>query len=51
MYRRGGNCSFLGICALSLGAGILVALVFPIGALLFFVALLLIICGCVCMKR
>jgi len=51
MYRRGGSCGFLGTCALALGAGILVALVFPIGALLFFVAVLLIICGCVCMRR
>ena len=32
----------MGVCAVALGAGILIAAIFPVGALLFLVALLLI---------
>lgn len=44
--RRG-----LGLCALALGAGILIAVIFPTGFLLFLVAFLLIACGLGCMRR
>ncbi|MGO5048615.1 hypothetical protein [Dysosmobacter sp. Sow4_B12] len=50
MFRGGGNC-ILGICAVALGAGILIAAIFPVGALLFLVAFLLIACGCACCRR
>ncbi len=50
MFRRGGGC-LLGICAVALGAGILIAAIFPVGALLFLVAFLLIACGCACCRR
>ncbi len=49
MRRR--NCiGAIGICALSLGLGILIAAIFPAGALLFLVAFLLIACGIICIK-
>ena len=41
----------LGLCALGLGLGIVIAAVFPVGALLFLVAFLLIGCGCACLRR
>lgn len=48
---RRGNCgAAVGICALCLGLGILIAAVFPVGALMFLVAFLLIACGIVCLK-
>ena len=47
---RGGNV-LLGMFAVALGAGILIAAVFPVGALLFLVAFLLIACGCACCRR
>ena len=34
-----------------LGAGILIAAIFPVGALMFLVAFLLIACGCACCRR
>ena len=45
------NCRGLGLCALALGAGILIAVIFPTGFLLFLVAFLLIACGFGCMGR
>ena len=45
------NCRGLGLCALALGAGILIAAIFPTGFLLFLVAFLLIACGLGCMRR
>ena len=48
------NCRWhrgLGLFALALGCGILIAAVFPVGTLLFLVAFLLIGCGCACMRR
>ena len=45
------NCRGLGLCALALGLGILIAAVFPAGCLLFLVAFLLIGCGLGCMRR
>ena len=52
MFRGGdGGCKILGICAVALGAGILIAAIFPVGALLFLVAFLLISCGCACCRR
>jgi len=47
-YRWGRFC---GVCALSLGIGILITAIFPVGALLFLVAFLLIGCGCTCLRR
>ena len=45
------SCRWLGLCALALGLGILVAAIFPTGFLLFLVAFLLIACGYGCMRR
>ena len=40
---RRGNCgAVIGVCALGLGLGILIAAIFPVGALMFLVAFLLI---------
>ena len=48
---RRGNCgAVIGVCALGLGLGILIAAIFPVGALMFLVALLLIASGIVCLK-
>ena len=41
--RRWGGCCWLGICALGLGLGILIAAVFPVGCLMFLVSFLLIV--------
>ena len=51
MFRRGGGCTLLGICVAALGVGILIAAIFPVGALMFLVAFLLIACGCACCRR
>lgn len=48
--RRGHCAAAIGICALCLGLGILIAAVFPAGALLIIIALLLIACGIICLK-
>lgn len=48
---KDGWCRGLGLCALALGTGILIAAIFPVGALLFLVAFLLIGCGCACLRR
>ena len=48
---NGGGGRLLGICAVALGAGILIAAVFPVGVLMFLVAFLLIGCGCACCRR
>ena len=40
----------IGICALCLGAGILIAAIFPVGVLLFLVAFLLIAGGIICLS-
>ncbi len=48
---RGNGEKCLGICALALGVGILIAAVFPVGVLMFLVAFLLIGCGISCLKR
>lgn len=45
------SCRWLGVCALALGLGILIAAIFPTGFLLFLVAFLLIACGYGCMRR
>ena len=49
--NRGGGRRLLGICAVALGAGILISIVFPVGALMLLVAFLLIGCGCACCRR
>ncbi len=51
MFRGGGGCWILGVCGVALGSGILIAAIFPVGALLFLVAFLLIGCGCACCRR
>ena len=47
----GGGVRLLGLFAVALGAGILIAAVFPVGVLMFLGAFLLIGCGCVCCRR
>jgi len=47
--RKPPRC--LGLCAVGLGAGILIAVIFPTGALLFLVAFLLIVCGIGCLRK
>ena len=47
----GGGIRLLGLFAVSLGAGILISVVFPVGVLMFLVAFLLIGCGCACCRR
>ncbi len=48
---NGGGSRLLGLFAVALGAGILIAAVFPVGVLMFLVAFLLIGCGCACCRR
>ena len=48
---HGGGSLLLGIFAVALGSGILIAAIFPVGALLFLVAFLLIACGCACCRH
>lgn len=48
--RRWNGCGFLGVCALGLGLGILIAAVFPVGCLMFLVSFLLIACGIACLR-
>lgn len=50
MFRGNWGC-MLGIFAVALGAGILIAAIFPVGFLMILVAFLLIACGSSCMKR
>ncbi|MDE7242632.1 MAG: hypothetical protein K2O18_01465 [Oscillospiraceae bacterium] len=45
------GCRWLGIFALALGIGILIAAIFPAGFLLFLVAFVLIGCGYGCMRK
>ena len=41
----------VGLCALALGIAIFIVAIFPVGALTFFVAFLLIFCGLGCIRR
>lgn len=50
-HHHGDGPFFLGVLAVALGAGILIAAIFPTGALLFLVAFLLIACGCFCCRH
>ncbi|MBQ7778502.1 MAG: hypothetical protein IJ396_06295 [Oscillibacter sp.] len=50
-FHNGGSCWLLGFCGIALGSGILIAAIFPVGALLFLVAFLLIACGLACCRR
>ena len=50
MFRGGRNC-IISIFAVSRGAGILIAAIFPTGLLMFLVATLLIASGCACWRR
>jgi len=49
--RRQGGCPIIGIFAIALGSGILIAAIFPVGFLMFLVATLLIASGFLCMRR
>ena len=49
MWGR-GPC-WIGVCALALGLSILIVAIFPVGGLMFLVAMLLIACGVCCVKR
>ena len=49
MYRNPCHC--VGPGALALGLAFFIVAVFPVGALMFLVAFLLIFCGIGCMKR
>lgn len=40
-----------GICALALGLAIFIVAIFPVGFLMFLVALLLVVCGWGCIRR
>lgn len=46
-----GPWRLIGLCALMLGLGIFIVAVFPVGALMFLVAFLLIFCGLGCLRR
>ena len=48
---RGNGLRLLGLCAAALGCGILVAVIFPAGLLLFLVSFLLIACGWACLRQ
>ena len=50
MFRGGRNC-IISIFAVSMGAGILIAAIFPTGLLMFLVATLLIASGCAYWRR
>lgn len=51
LTMRKRNCGgVIGVCALCLGLGILIAAICPTGALVFLVAFLLIACGIICLK-
>ncbi len=41
----------IGLCALMLGLGIFIVAIFPVGALMFLVAFLLIFCGIGCLRK
>lgn len=47
----GRHHCFAGICALTLGLAIFIVAIFPVGFLMFLVALLLIVCGWGCIRR
>ena len=49
MWGRHWCC--LGICALALGLAIFIVAIFPVGFLMFLVALLLVVCGWGCIRR
>lgn len=49
--RSFGAWRCVGLCSLMLGLGIFIVAVFPVGALMFFVAFLLIFCGIGCLRR
>ena len=50
MFRGGRNC-VIGMFAIAMGCGILIAAIFPTGMLMYLVATLLIASGCACWRR
>ena len=49
--REKKNRMGLRICALALGLAIFIVAIFPVGFLMFLVALLLVVCGWGCIRR
>lgn len=49
--RRQNRCPLIGIFAVALGAGIMIAAIFPVGFLMFLVSTLLIASGILCLRR
>lgn len=45
------RCRWLGVASIALGLGIMITVIFPEGALLFMIAVLLVVCGCLSLKR
>ncbi len=45
------RCRWLGVAAIALGIGIMITVIFPQGALLFMIAVLLVVCGCLSLKH
>ncbi len=41
----------IGLCGLCLGLAVFIVAIFPVGALVFLTALLLILCGIGCLRR
>ena len=50
MFRGGRNC-IIGMFAIAMGAGILIAAIFPTGMLMFLLATLLTASACACRRR
>ena len=48
---RGHNCRERGLCFISLGVGLLVAMVLPIGVIMFLSALTMILLGLTWMRK
>ena len=48
---RGHNCRERGLCAISFGVGLLVAMVLPIGVIMFLSALTMILLGLTWMRK
>ena len=51
LRRRGHNCRERGLCVISLGVGLLVAMVLPIGVIMFLSALTMILLGLTWMRK
>ena len=45
------RCRWLSVAAIALGIGIMITVIFPQGALLLMIAVLLVVCGLLSMRR